>query len=316
MAATGGNGGFRPGLPGGSDQSKKKKVMFETMASKPSIPGSNGGLESRLSVGSPGSSFLNSSSTQSPTKSGNAKKKVKKGTTPDMARTYRFTLTLKDQNHPKEKNAYNEFNWLDLVAAEEQARVKAKMGEIVRKKAVLTGQKDAKHTLDPFASDDEDQIQALAKKFEAKYGSASDRIKKKKKARKVDDYADLGYGYDSDDSFIDDSEVHDELVPETVTTAHGGFYINSGLLEFKPRESADEDSDLEAVIKAGEMESKAAKRKRIKTKASKDGESSSDDPEERQRGTVNPLFGKANVKKLKKTDISSTKGILKLHNGN
>ena len=68
MASMGGNGGFRPGLPGGSDQSKKKKVMFETMASKPSIPGSNGGLESRLSVGSPGSSFLNSSSTQSPTK--------------------------------------------------------------------------------------------------------------------------------------------------------------------------------------------------------------------------------------------------------
>ena len=64
-------------------------------------------------------------------------------------------------------------------------------------------------------------------------GSASDRIKKKKKARKIDDYADLGYGYDSDDPFIDNSDVHDEIVPETLTTAHGGFYINSGLLEFK-----------------------------------------------------------------------------------
>ena len=66
----GGTGGFRPGLPGGSDQSKKKRVMFETMGSKEVvITGSGGGLESRMSVGSsPGSSFLNSSSNQSPTK--------------------------------------------------------------------------------------------------------------------------------------------------------------------------------------------------------------------------------------------------------
>merc|ERR1712203_138513 len=129
--------------------------------------------------------------------------------------------------------------------------------------------------LEPNVSDDEEQIKALARKFEAKYGSASQRIKKKKKDRKVDDYADLGYGYDTDDSFIDDSELHDELVPETVTTAHGGFYINTGLLEFKPRESAEEDSDLDAVIKAGEVESKSFKRKRIKSKLPRDEESSS-----------------------------------------
>ena len=87
-----------------------------------------------------------------------------------MARTFRFKLQLKDQNDPKAKNAFSEFNWLDLVAAEEQSRVKAKMGEIVRKKAELSGQRDPMRPLDPFASDDEDQIAALAKKFEAKYG--------------------------------------------------------------------------------------------------------------------------------------------------
>merc|ERR1712150_330021 len=187
---------------------------------------------------------------------------------------------------------------------------KAKMGEIGRKKAVLTAQNPLKQ-LDPNASDDEEQIKALANKFEAKYGSAAQRIKKKKKDRKVDDYADLGYGYDTDDSFIDDSELHDELVPETVTTAHGGFYINTGLLEFRPRESAEEDSDLDAVIKAGEIQSKNVKRKRIKSKDLKD-EDSSDDPENRQRGTINPLFG---TKKSKNNYAPKSNGALNPNNG-
>lgn len=54
------------------------------------------------------------------------------------------------------------------------------------------------------------QLKALARKFEAKYGGAADKIKKKKKERKLNDLADLGYGYDSNDSFIDNSDVHDE----------------------------------------------------------------------------------------------------------
>lgn len=41
-----------------------------------------------------------------------------------------------------------------------------------------------------------------------------------------------------------------QVVPTNITTAHGGFYINTGNLEFKARESADDDSDLEAVYQA------------------------------------------------------------------
>merc|ERR1712215_485287 len=44
--------------------------------------------------------------------------------------------------------------------------------------------------------------------------------------------------YDLDDDFIDDSEVNDEEVPDEVSTAFGGFYINTGSLKFKYKEGA------------------------------------------------------------------------------
>ena len=46
--------------------------------------------------------------------------------------------------------------------------------------------------------------------------------------------------YDLDDDFIDDSEVNDEEVPEDVSTAHGGFYVNTGSLKFKVMQETKE----------------------------------------------------------------------------
>ncbi|XP_062304314.1 ubinuclein-2a isoform X1 [Osmerus eperlanus] len=93
---------------------------------------------------------------------------------------------------------------------------------------------------DPFNDDEKDrlQVEAMAKKFENKYGNAG----KKKRKDRMQDLIDIGFGYDETDPFIDNSEAYDELVPASLTTKLGGFYINTGTLQFRAT-SEDEGED-------------------------------------------------------------------------
>ncbi|KAI1896173.1 hypothetical protein AGOR_G00092080 [Albula goreensis] len=99
-----------------------------------------------------------------------------------------------------------------------------------------------------------EEAEALAKKFEEKYGG------NKRKKDRMQDLIDMGYGYDETDSFIDNSEAYDELVPASLTTKYGGFYINSGMLQFRQASESEGDDDFTDEVK----KFKPPKKKKIK----------------------------------------------------
>lgn len=92
-------------------------------------------------------------------------------------------------------------------------------------------------TGDPF--DEDDDVARIAKELERKYGNSYSGSRGRTEHKK-----DIGQGYDESDSFIDNTEAYDEIVPEDKETIGGGFYINSGRLEFKKLQTYEKTDEL------------------------------------------------------------------------
>uniref|UniRef100_A0A915ANI2 Hpc2-related domain-containing protein n=4 Tax=Parascaris univalens TaxID=6257 RepID=A0A915ANI2_PARUN len=134
------------------------------------------------------------------------------------------------------------------------------------------------------------EAEQLCKRLQEKYGGKKDKRGRKIRFGTPDDFMDKSAGYDLSDPFIDDSEAYDEHVPSTMDTMKGGFYVNKGTLEFRPKYPLDSESeDEEAVAKKRTAE----KRRRIQ----------SDDEEEPMNSSLKPSTSKA-ISEDKKADSS------------
>lgn len=203
-------------------------------------------------------------------KSPSKKKRQKKGEGGGVPKNYCFDISLAESNSEK----FTEVSFLDLVAKDDlrirklAAIAKSNNGEANESNLTSGG-------LDPNADDDDEKLKALAASFESKY---AEKAKPKKppaaKKRKIHEYDDLGEGYDESDPFIDNSECFDEVVPQEITTAHGGFYINTGALEFKSNQNAvyelSSDDDSSPESKKAKKPKKDVVKKKVQFKDGKE----------------------------------------------
>ncbi|XP_051757990.1 ubinuclein-1 isoform X3 [Ctenopharyngodon idella] len=184
-----------------------------------------------------------------------------------------------------------EFCYPDLISAKE------------------TTEKKKLQTLDELVEDRErDELEALARKFEAKYGEAG-----KRKKDRLQDLVDIGFGYDESDSFIDNSEAYDELVPACLTTRYGGFYINSGTLQFRPAsDEGDNQNNFEDNgFKTKKRKLKQGKDKKMGKKKREDDMLAKKEEEEARKST--PPDKSSAKKKKNKKPLSIDKMLKKFH---
>ncbi|XP_040430211.1 ubinuclein-1 isoform X7 [Cygnus olor] len=178
----------------------------------------------------------------------------------------RITLTLFEPDHKR----CPEFYYPDLV---KNFQAKSKGGSAGDKR---------KDPADPFNDDEKERhkAEALARKFEEKYGG------KRRRKDRIQDLIDMGYGYDESDSFIDNSEAYDELVPASLTTKYGGFYINSGTLQFRQASESEDE-----YVK--EKKKKSPKKRKLKDGGEKMKKKKKDDSYDKEKKSKKSKFPKA-----------------------
>ncbi|XP_037363544.1 ubinuclein-1 isoform X2 [Talpa occidentalis] len=182
------------------------------------------------------------------------------------AAAVRITLTLFEPDHKR----CPEFFYPELVK-----NIRGKV------KGLQPGDKK-KDLSDPFNDEEKERhkVEVLARKFEEKYGG------KKRRKDRIQDLIDMGYGYDESDSFIDNSEAYDELVPASLTTKYGGFYINSGTLQFRQASESEDD-----FIK--EKKKKSPKKRKLKEGGEKIKKKKKDDTYDKEKKSKKSKFSKA-----------------------
>ncbi|CAG9782404.1 unnamed protein product [Diatraea saccharalis] len=208
----------------------------------------------------------------------------------NVNKTVRLTINLVESNESK----YPELNYKELVIAEE------------RKKKVENGKTRG---LDPF-SDNDDDVKQVARKFEQKYGGKNTYGRTGR--TKQDEFADIGAGYDENDSFIDNTDGYDEMIPPDCDTYYGGFYINSGSLEFKsvPENIAHSEPDPRRNKRRISSSSSEEESSESSSESSQDEK----DPKPVANGVVDSL--KTEHRKMKNKKIEKNKKAKKIKRAN